>query len=154
MRVAAAAGIAAGRYDQQWEPRLRKHPRMKDSTMHDPRDPIRQIETFRENRQSRQRDLTIRSLIEGTAASAKRSHRQLGAIIDLWEQLVPRQLADHATIAGLRGGTLHVTVDSSAIAYDLDRLLRGGLEQQIREQYRGTLLRVRVKVGMVDEHAE
>lgn len=122
--------------------------------MPDHRDPIRQIEFFRENRQSRQRDLSIRSLIENTADSAKRSHRKLGALIDLWEQLVPHELAEHTTLTALRGGTLHVTVDSSAAAYELDRALRGGLEQQIRGQYRGTLLRVRVKVGTVDELSE
>jgi hypothetical protein len=40
-----------------------------------------------------------------------------------------------------------VTVDTSSTAYEIDRCLREGLEQQLRRAYGKTLIRVKVTVG-------
>ena len=47
---------------------------------------------------------------------------------------------------------LAVTVASSAVSYELDRLLRGGLEADIRGRFRGTLVRIRLSVGQLEDH--
>jgi hypothetical protein len=80
-----------------------------------------------------------------------RTHRRLGEFIDLWERTVPPRLAAQTTVTGIRAGTAHVLVESSAALYELDRLLREGVEQTLRSQYRGTLIRVRLRIGPGDE---
>lgn len=110
-------------------------------------DAATQIEQLRKYRCKPQRDLTVTHLIKSVAGAAQKTQRKLGALIDLWEQHVPPQLASHTAITGLRGGTLHVAVDGSATSFELDRLLREGLEQTLRSEYRGTLARVRIKIA-------
>lgn len=109
--------------------------------------PLSEIERLRELRQKPQRNLSIEGIIRSTAENARKTQKRLGSIINLWEQLVPAELAARTRIQHIRGGTLHVNVDSSSTAYDLDRLLRDGLEGELRSQYRGTLARVRVRIA-------
>ena len=47
----------------------------------------------------------------------------------------------------MRSGVAYVTVDSSSTGYELDRRLREGLEQQLRQAFGKTLVRVRISVG-------
>jgi hypothetical protein len=114
-------------------------------------DPARAIEQLRATRARRQFDHSITSIIAGTQKNAMRTHRRLGEFIDLWERTVPPRLAAQTTVTGIRAGTAHVLVESSAALYELDRLLREGVEQTLRSQYRGTLIRVRLRIGPGDE---
>jgi CheY-like chemotaxis protein len=113
-------------------------------------DDLNEIERLRRLRQRPQRDLSIHALIESAAENARKTQKRLGAIIDLWEELMPTDMAARTRIQSLRGGTLHVAVDSSATSYELDRLLREGLEAELRSRYRGTLIRVRLRVSPND----
>ena len=92
-------------------------------------------------------DLSIGGLVAARAREAKRTQERLGSLIDLWQKLVPADLVDHTRMTSLRGGVVHVVVDSSSTAYELDRRLREGLETRLRRAYRGTLARVRITVG-------
>jgi hypothetical protein len=38
-----------------------------------------------------------------------------------------------------------VSVDSSSAAFELDRLLRGGLTNELGRRFRGTLVRVKIR---------
>jgi hypothetical protein len=111
------------------------------------RSPIQQLETLREHRGTRERDASISNVIAGTAQHATRTHRKLGQLIARWEELLPPDLTSHTSLGGLRNGVLHVVVDSSSAAYELDRLLRGGLEKQLQQRFRGSLARIRVRIG-------
>jgi len=110
-------------------------------------DQLQKVERLRGLRNRPQRDLSIDAIIRSTAETAEKTQKRLGSVIDLWEQVVPAGLVSRTRIDHLRGGTLHVSVDSSSTAYELDRLLREGLERDLRSQYRGTLMRVRVRVA-------
>ena len=105
------------------------------------------IEQLRQYRARPQRDVSIAGLIRSAATQASRTNRHLGQLIELWEQHVPAELAAKTTITALRGGVLHITVESSSVIYELDRLLREGLEQQLRSSYQGNLMRVRLRAG-------
>jgi len=107
---------------------------------------LREIERLRELRQRPQRDLSITGIVRSMSDTARKTQKRLGAIIELWEELLPPELAARTRIQHIRGGTLHVHVDSSATSYELDRLLREGLERELRSRYRGTLMRVRLRV--------
>lgn len=78
-----------------------------------------------------------------------RPHRQLGQLVTLWAELVPEPLVHHTRLEGLARGVLRVSVDSSPHLYELDQLLRAGLERQlIRRQPAGTALRrIRLRVA-------
>lgn len=108
--------------------------------------PLNEIERLRELRQRPQRELSIEGIVRKTADAAQKTQKRLGSIIEMWEELVPCELAARTRIEHIRGGTLHVSVDSSSTSYELDRLLREGLERELRSRYRGTLMRVKVRV--------
>ncbi len=113
-------------------------------------DVARQIERRRQLRGRRSRPLAISSAVRAVAADATRTHRRLGHFIELWEAIVPPEVAAHTCLEALRRGVAHVTVDSASTAYELDRLLRSGLTQDLRRSFRGTLVRVKVRVGVVE----
>jgi predicted nucleic acid-binding Zn ribbon protein len=117
------------------------------------RSPIQQLQLLRKHRSMRERDPSIGTLVTGTAQHTQRTQRKLGQLIALWEQLVPAELAAHTSLSGLRNGVLHVIVDSSSAAYELDRLLRGGLTQQVQARFRGSLARVKTRIGRFDDPA-
>jgi hypothetical protein len=71
-------------------------------------------------------------------------------LIELWEGLIPPELAARTALTSLRRGVLHVVVDSSSAGFELDRRLRGGLAHELRRQFRGTLVRVKTRVGRLD----
>ena len=110
----------------------------------------RQIEDLRRRRGRSGPELSIAKLIASTADHAKRTHKQLGELIEIWEESVPPELARRTSLTVLRGGVLHVSVDSSSIAFEIDRLLRGGLVDELRRRFRGTLVRVKVKLDGED----
>ena len=92
------------------------------------------------------RAVAIGSLIEAKRVEVERVRKRLGSFVELWETVLPDELAAHTRVTAIRGGVVHVTVDTSATAYELDRRLREGLEQQMRRAYGKTFVRVKVKV--------
>ncbi len=74
-----------------------------------------------------------------------RPHRQLSQIAEIWSRLVPAPLAEKTALRSLHRGVLTVAVDDSATLYQLDRLLRGGVEQQIKRQSGGALRRIKLE---------
>ncbi len=114
--------------------------------MPDPLDEIRRLQALRGRPE---RETSISPLVAGKAAEARRAERGLGSFVDLWEGVMPQELALRTRVTGLRGGVVQVTVDSSSTAWELDRLLREGLQEQLRRAYGRTLLRVRITVGEV-----
>ncbi len=92
-------------------------------------------------------DRSIGALIAAVAGRAKRDQKRLGSFVDLWEGVMPPELAARSRVVTVRGGVVHVSVDSSSAAYEVDRRLREGAEQQLRRAYGKTLLRVKVTVG-------
>ena len=114
----------------------------------------RQIKQLQSNRAAKPRDLSIADVVSATADHAERTHKKLGTLIELWEELVPADIACHTSLSGLRTGVLHVVVDSSSAAFELDRLLRGGLTNELRKRFRGTLVRVKTRTAPLDAPAD
>ena len=97
-----------------------------------------------------ERNVSIAGLVKSIADGAARTQRRLGTMVELWETSVPAPLAALTRIDGLRGGTLLVVATSSAVAFEIDRLLRAGLERTIRIASNGSVVRVKVKVGELE----
>lgn len=99
------------------------------------------LDRLRSWRNPKPRDLTLRFMPEQFKRQVARPHKQLAMLVELWSELVPDALLSHTRLAGLARGVLHVEVDSSARLYELDRLLRSGLQQQIITRHRGPAMR-------------
>ena len=112
---------------------------------------LHRIEQLRTRRARKAADFSIAGIVNASQIEAQRYHRRLGALTDLWHELVPTELAQHSKLTNFRGAVLNVTVDSASISYELDRLLRDGLLAQLRQRHRGTLFRVRLSVGTIEK---
>ncbi|MCH8342776.1 MAG: DUF721 domain-containing protein [Planctomycetes bacterium] len=108
---------------------------------------VQRLERLRQRRARLDADASIGGLVSGVAERAARTQRRLGALTDVWESLVPAEIVARTRLTSLRGGVARVVVDSASTAYELDRMLRGGLEQQLRRRFRGTLMRIRISIG-------
>ena len=74
-----------------------------------------------------------------------RPHRQLGQLADVWRRLVPETLHARTALRSLHRGVLTVAVDDSATLYQLDRVLRGGVENEIKQQINGAVRRIKLE---------
>jgi hypothetical protein len=82
-------------------------------------------------------DLSLAFLREQFKREVEKPHKQLAQIGSVWPTLVPPELAAHCRLTTLLRGVLRVAVEDSAHLYDLDRLLRQGLERQLRAAVKG-----------------
>ncbi|MCE9590891.1 MAG: DUF721 domain-containing protein [Planctomycetes bacterium] len=80
----------------------------------------------------------------------EKPYKQLATIAPVWMELVPAELAAHTRLESFSKGVLRVVVDSSSRLYELDRLLREGLQERIITAHKGPAFRkVQLKVGAV-----
>ena len=105
----------------------------------DPRDA--HLRRLRQYRVPKEPDQSLGFLKQQFQREVAKPYKQLGAIATLWQEMVPTELASHTRLEGLSRGVLRVAVDSSARLYELDRLLRSGLERQIIRAHAGAALR-------------
>ena len=105
------------------------------------------IEQLRNWRARPDREVPIGPLVEARLEEAERTRKRLGSFVELWETVLPESLAAHTRVTGIRAGVVQVTVDTSATAYELDRRLREGLEEQMRRAYGKTFVRVKITVA-------
>lgn len=111
----------------------------------------RRLELLRRYRVWPQRDLSLGFLTQQFKQQVQRPYRQLAGVSEVWQQLVPAALLTHTRLEGLSRGTLTVIVDSSARLYELDGLLRQGLQTRLIEACRGASLR---RVRLRQEHMQ
>ena len=118
--------------------------------MHQPLQLIQRLQAWRGRKTA---DLSIASIMESEVEKAAKTHKRLGELIDLWREVLPEALTAHTVLTGFRNGVLQVKVDSSATLFEIDRLLRGGMETELRSRFRGSLSRVKTRIGPLDETA-
>lgn len=73
--------------------------------------------------------------------------KQVGEIVAIWRDVIPAEIAEHTALEGLHRGVLTVLVDTAAHRFQLETLLRGGLQQEIRKRFSGALRRIRLVPG-------
>lgn len=117
--------------------------------MRDPR--LARLARLAPYRGRREFDPTIDSILESTKKRARRDEKRLASFTEAWERLVPPEILASCRLVGARGSTITVEVDSSPAKYELDRLLRNGLEANLRRLYTGPLVNVRTRLGAPDQ---
>lgn len=105
------------------------------------------LRRLREWRNRRTPDLSLGFLKKQFKRDVERPYKQLGDLIALWQQLVPAELAEHTRLDSLTRGVLHISVDAPVHLYELDQLLRSGLERALITQHKGPAFR-RIKLAV------
>ena len=103
------------------------------------------LELIRRRTGRSERDFAINGVLSGIRREASRPRKSSRSFIDAWEAVVPAKFASGTRVRSITGGVARVGVKSSALGFELDRALRGGLLASLREAYGGVLRRVRVE---------
>jgi hypothetical protein len=61
----------------------------------------------------------------------RKRQQRFGKLSEVWDQLVPAGLSEHAYLGSFTRGILVVLVDSSAHLFELKQLMLAGLEDQL-----------------------
>ncbi|MGB1124845.1 MAG: DciA family protein [Phycisphaeraceae bacterium] len=111
-------------------------------------DPVQKhLERLQASRSLPKRDLSLGFLNEQFKRDVAKPYKQLGDLAVLWSELLPERLVQRSRLVGLSRGVLHVEVDNPAAHYEIDRLLRGGLQNQLISEHKGPAFRkIQVKV--------
>lgn len=121
-----------------------------------PRSPANDhLSNLRRWRNKAEPDLSLGFLPKFFKKEVQKPYQQLGALVEIWQRLIPPELAVQTRLQGLSRGVLQVVVGSSSALYQIDRLLRQGVQQQIITEHRGPAFRkIQLRVGMVQHHPE
>ncbi|MBI1335509.1 MAG: DUF721 domain-containing protein [Phycisphaera sp.] len=110
------------------------------------------LDRLRETRNFPERDVSMGFLKAQFKREVEKPYKQLGAVAAAWCENVPPDLLPHTRLDGLTRGVLNVIVDSSAVNYELDRVLRGGVWEKIVVASKGAVLRRwKTSVGVVED---
>jgi hypothetical protein len=117
--------------------------------MIDPRAEREYLKRLSEWKQAHPPDLSLSFLKKQFKRDIERPHKQLGDLGELWRSLLPAEIVQRTRLEGLSRGVLRVTVNSSATLYELDRLLREGVDRELKRQHKGMLTKVRLRLGQI-----
>lgn len=108
------------------------------------------LDGLRSRRNRKDPDLSLGFMVGQFKREVQKPYEQLGELAAIWGELVPEELAMHTRLVGLTRGVLRVSVDSSGRLYELDRLLRSGVFDELISRHRGKAVRrVDLKVASV-----
>jgi len=114
-------------------------------------DAKKHLDQLREHRNPRERDLSLSFLKQQVRREHLTPAKQLGDLSQLWLELIPDQLCQATRLMALSRGTLQVHVRSSVERFELDNLLRSGVERELIRRHKGAAFRkVRLSIGPVD----
>ena len=117
------------------------------------RSPVARLDMLQKTRAIRASGRVVADDIARIQRTVERTGKRLATMIDLWEQSIPAELASQTRISSVRAGVAHVVVGSSGVLFEIDRLLRGGLERALIEQASFPLHRVKCGLGCLNDRA-
>lgn len=101
----------------------------------------RHVEQLRQTRVRKVPDYSLAFVADQFKRDVARPFKQLGDLAELWNGLLPAEVAAGTRLEALQRGVLSVAVDSSARLYEVDRRLREGLERELITRHKGTAFR-------------
>jgi hypothetical protein len=107
--------------------------------------PELQLKRLRKWRAMSKKDTSINDTLQAMRKGLRKSSRQSTSVVEAWDVLVPSHIARQATIVSMRSGVLEVVTDGSAIAYQLNRLVRSGLLRDLQLASKGTLRKIKIR---------
>ncbi len=73
--------------------------------------------------------------------------KQLSKLAEVWDEVIPEEIAVHTALDSFSRGTLTVLVDSAPHRFQLNLLLAGGVKKEIQKRFSGTLNNIRLLPG-------
>lgn len=73
--------------------------------------------------------------------------KQLSRLSQIWDEVVPEEIAEHTALESYRRGILKVLVDSAAHRFQLRTMLDGGLRKAIQQRFSGPIDKIRLVPG-------
>ncbi|HAI11178.1 MAG TPA: hypothetical protein DCM28_05695 [Phycisphaerales bacterium] len=108
------------------------------------------LDNLRQWRNFKAKDVSMDFLNPWFKNQVTKPFKQLKGIGEVWANGVPPEILAKSRLERYSRGTLTVTVDSSATLYELDRLLRSGLQQELTQASRpASLNRIKLVVGQI-----
>lgn len=115
-----------------------------------PHSPDHHLKNLREWRNRKEADLSLHFLQNDFKHDIQKPYKQLCQMTEVWTRLVPAELLKQTRLESLSRGVLRVVVGSSSSLYELDRLLRQGLQKQIITEHKGPAVRkIQLRIGQV-----
>ena len=112
--------------------------------------PEHHLNKIRHWRNRPERDLSLGFMQDDFKRDVQKPFKQLAQMAEVWATLVPAQLQQRTRLESLSRGVLRVVVDSSSSLYELDRLMRQGLQRDIIVAHKGPAVRkIQLRVGPV-----
>lgn len=109
------------------------------------------LRKLRQWRNTPESDLSMNFINDEFKKNIQRPYKQLHAMAQVWSELIPPAILPRTRLVSLQRGVLQVMVDSSSTLYELDRLLRQGLQTQIIRQHTGPAVsRIQLRVGPIE----
>lgn len=99
---------------------------------------------LRENRAKPPADRSIADPVSRARLKYQRLAKDGDGIAGAWDRAVPDRFRGRAAIVGITAGVLTIRCRSASDRFGLDRWLRGGGEQELREAARVALKRVKL----------
>ena len=106
--------------------------------------PDARLNSLRTNRAVPNPDRSIAETVARAQAKYKRLVRDGDKIASAWDRVVPERLRGRAAVVGCKGGVLTIRCRSASDRYSLDRWLRGGGEQAVRDSARAAVKSVKL----------
>jgi len=73
--------------------------------------------------------------------------RQLARLGEVWDEIIPEEIAQHTALDSYSRGVLSVLVDSAPHRFQLRALLDGGLKREIQQRFIGPIDKIRLVPG-------
>lgn len=108
----------------------------------------RQLRTAWENRQVADHTSHLSEpLAKFMKYTLQRRVKQLGSLAGVWDQIIPEEIREHTALEAYSRGVLTVVVDSAPHRFQLEMLLRSGLQRMLAEKCSGVLTKVKIVPG-------
>ena len=105
------------------------------------------IELLRRSRMLRPVAPSIQHEVLTQAGDLKKLEKRTASIAEAWGAVVPEALAAKTTIERLARGVLTVRVEDAPARYELDRFMRSGWLDRLRDGAKASITRVKIVAG-------
>lgn len=102
--------------------------------MMNPRQAQNQLQRRQDQIESRSRRVEVSGLFAAQQRELQRTEKRLAGSSALWERVCPPELLERTCVVGLQRGTLTIGVRDHSTRYVLDRMLRSGMEEDLRRR--------------------
>tara|TARA_Y100001933_G_C18885769_1_gene516085 strand:+ start:127 stop:462 length:336 start_codon:yes stop_codon:yes gene_type:complete len=106
--------------------------------------PESRLDALRTNRVRSDRDRSIAETVARAREKYARIVRDGDDVAGAWDRTVPERFRGTAAVVGCKGGVLTIRCRSASDRYALDRWLRAGGEQAVRDAARAAVKRVKL----------